>query len=97
VTGSFAANAGFGDKQDDNLSRLLNSTAVLYPSTAVTVTFNAGVRDRRFDSESFRIPRDRRYGSHFQRSTTHCSSARSRTVTMSARPSAVSCGARMPW
>lgn len=69
VTGSFSENDGFVDKRDDNLSRLFNATAVLYPTTSDTLTFKLGGRDTAFDSESFRIPRSREYRSHYQQFT----------------------------
>lgn len=66
ITGSFSENDGFDDKDDDNVSRLFNATATVYPNTRDSLTFQVGARDTAFDSESFRFPRDRQYRSHYQ-------------------------------
>jgi len=66
LTAAYAENDGFVDKDDDNMTRLMNFSGVYRPSSHDTFTFQAGLRDTPFDSELFRIPRDRRYRSNFQ-------------------------------
>lgn len=57
---------GFPTKDDDSDSRWFNAQAVYRPTDADSLFLSAGQRDTDFDSEAFRIPRERKYESDFQ-------------------------------
>lgn len=66
VRTSYASSNGFDGKSDDNRSRILTADAVYRPTLRDSVTFRAGVRDTDFDSESFRVPRERAFRMDYQ-------------------------------
>lgn len=66
VTAAYAGNDGFPHKYDGNASRMFTLRSAYHPTSLDTVTFNAGVRETDFDSESFRVPRKREYRAHYQ-------------------------------
>jgi iron complex outermembrane receptor protein len=69
VTASKGVSSGFPSKQDDNESQILNLQASYRPTLQDRVVLSAGLRNTFFDSESFRVPRGRKYKSNFQQLT----------------------------
>ena len=66
VTAAYAGNDGFDNKFDDSVSRLFNFRGVSHPSANDTISVYAGIRQTDFESEAFRVLRDREYQSHYQ-------------------------------
>ncbi|MCB1801333.1 MAG: TonB-dependent receptor [Gammaproteobacteria bacterium] len=66
VNASYAGNDGFADKFDSNRSRLFNFRGAYHPTADDTVRVHVGMRQTDFDSEAFRVPRERVYRSDYQ-------------------------------
>lgn len=66
VNASYAGNDGFANKFDTNRSRQFNFRSNYHPSTRDTIRVHAGMRQTDFESEAFRVSRERVYRSHYQ-------------------------------
>jgi iron complex outermembrane receptor protein len=66
INASSTESEGFVDKADDSASKTFNLQGVYRPTLSDSLTFGAGLRETDFDSESFRVPRERLYRTHYQ-------------------------------
>ncbi len=66
INASSSDAGGFPDKSDDSESRIFNVQGIYRPTLEDSLTFNGGMRDTDFDSEAFRVPRQRKYDTDYQ-------------------------------